>query len=100
MSGVHATTRLQFNKETRNCDKYQIQTLGFVVYDGMVRQRSYALEIMYGEGRPLSVSQNDRVLGHAGEDGVEGSWFAKADHIAVYLNTCDAFDAQMVLVCT
>jgi hypothetical protein len=66
----------------------------------MVRQRSYALEIMYGDGRPLSVSQNDRVLGHAGEDGVAGSWFAKADHIAVYLNTCDAFDAQMVLVCT
>jgi hypothetical protein len=100
LSGVSATTRLQFNKETENCDKYQIQTLGFVVYDGMERQRSYALEVMYGSGKPLSVSQNDRVLAQAAEDGVGGSWFAHSDHIAVYLNTCDAFDAQMVLVCT
>ena len=56
LSGVSATTRLQFNKETENCDKYQIQTLGFVVYDGMERQRSYALEVMYGSGKPLSVT--------------------------------------------
>jgi hypothetical protein len=100
LSGVSATTRLQFKQETGNCDTYNIQTLGYVVYDGMIRQRSYALEIMYGSGKPLSVSQNERVLAEAGQDGIEGTWFAHANHTAVYLNKCDAFDLQMVLVCT
>ncbi len=99
LSGVSAITRLQFYNETENCDTYQIQTLGFVVYDGMVRQRSYALETMYGLGKPLSVSQNGRVLLQADEDGVEGTWFARADHIVIYLSTCDAFDMQVVRVC-
>ena len=100
LSGVSAITRLEFYNETENCDTYQIQTLGFVVYDGMVRQRSYALEVMYGSGKPLSVSQNGRVVAQAGGDGVEGTWFAEADHIAIYLNKCDAFDMQIVRVCS
>jgi hypothetical protein len=100
LSGVSAITRLQFYNETGNCATYHIQTLGFVVYDGMVRQRSYALEIMYGGGTPLSVSQNGRVVTQARDDGLEGTWFAEADHISVYLSKCDAFDAQVVRVCS
>ena len=100
LSGVSAITRLQFYNETGNCDTYHIETLGFVVYDGMVRQRSYALEIMYGGGKPLSVSQNGRVVVQAGDDGLEGTWFAEADHVIVYLSKCDAFDAQIVRVCS
>ncbi len=100
LSGVSAITRLLLSHETGNCEKYSIQTLGYVVYDGMIRQRSYALEIMYGSGKPLSVSQNERVLDEAAQDGIEGTWFAHADHIVVYLNKCDAFDLQMVLVCS
>jgi len=98
LSGAAAVTRLHINPSAAaNCDEYHIQTSGS--YDGIVRQRSYALEIMYGAGKPVSVEQNGRVLLQTGDDGVEGTWFAAADHVAVYLVACDAFEAQSVRVC-
>jgi hypothetical protein len=105
LNGVSATTRLQFTKNfigknnTELCDAYHIETSCSVIYDGFWRLRSYALEIMYGAGLPSSVSQNELELPQADEDGAEGTWFAAVDHVVVYLNKCDAFHTQVVLVC-
>jgi alpha-glucosidase (family GH31 glycosyl hydrolase) len=79
------------------CDMWSIKTSGN--YTGMVAVRSFTIEAGYGASPPNSVVQDGVALAQSATDGEAGTWFAAADHFAVYLHVVDSTKGTLATIC-